>query len=354
MRSSQLLHSRGAHTLRHIQTCRRQIEDSSGRRLCFLDILRRLAFSMDASDARDHVYAFLAFQDSHDSQILPDYSFETSDVYAVVSASIARSMRSLSILGLVRGSKYPRRLPSWAIDWRLNKSTQGRPLDKDGGTNFDACRGYPYNAAEEPSSPLECLPVRGKIVGQVAIVSSVAHDSHLPIKQNWRLDEVVESLMSVARSKGHITSPETHDSLSKRVLVALTAQEMNIFKSDLDRENTLDSMLRAYQNFERVNNRDVTLEQYPDLVEAVKKLASRVNISVHRRLFYSGSGLIGLGPGLIQGSDFICILHGSEVPCILRRQRGGFGVVGQCFYENRMHGDLIDWEENEGDIFNLL
>lgn len=105
--TSQVLRSRVTHTLRHIQVCREQIEDNIRRRLSFFDILQRLAFSTDASDTRDLVHAGLVFQDPTEGQILPDYSLETSAAYADTSASVTRSARSLSILGLVRGAKYP-------------------------------------------------------------------------------------------------------------------------------------------------------------------------------------------------------------------------------------------------------
>ena len=136
---------------------------------------------MDASAARDQVHTFLTFQDSNEVRIPPDYSVEISDPYTVISTSIARSMNLLSILGLVRGAKYPGRLPSGAIDWGITKGTQEKPFHRDGTPNFDACLGYPYRAT---SPLLECLAVRGKIVGQVAIVSSLTHDSQLPLKEN--------------------------------------------------------------------------------------------------------------------------------------------------------------------------
>jgi hypothetical protein len=355
MRSSQVLRSRGAQTVRHVETCRREATSHSPNSLSFLDILRRLAFSLDATDARDQVYAFLAFQDPHGEQIVPDYSLDTSVAYTLISASIARSTKSLSIFGLVRGSKYPGLLPSWVIDWRLNKSAQGIPFDRDGKDIFDACKGYRYRPMKAPSQLSGVLPVRGEIIGQVAVVSSVAHESGQLVPQVWKLEQVVESLVLGSESQGALLPlPSSDSKLMRRVLAVLMVQDMRSFISDIHRENELDKMLRAYHNYERVVKKDSTLEDASELTELAQKLARRISSCVNKRVFYSRDGLIGLGPQHISENDVICILHGSKIPCILRKQDRGWKVIGQCFYERWMHGELVDWKEEEGAAFDLI
>jgi hypothetical protein len=354
MKSSQVLYSRGAQTVRHVETCRREATIHSQNSLSFLDILRRLAFSTDATDTRDQVYAFLAFQVPHGEQIVPDYSPDTSAAYTVISASIARSTKSLSIFGLVWGSKYPGLLPSWAIDWRLNKSAQEAPFDRDGKDTFDACKGYRYRPIKDSSQPFGVLLVRGKIIGQVAVVSSVAHESRELVPQVWKLNQVVESLVLGSRSQGILLPLLSNDSeLMKRVLVVLMAQDMRSFISDIRRENALDKMLQAYHNYERVIKKDSTLEDVSELEKLAQNLARRTFLCVKKRGFCSRDGLIGLGPQVISDNDFICILHGSKIPCILRKQDRGWKVIGQCFYERWMFGELVDWKE-EGDAFDLI
>ena len=355
MQSSKVLHSRGAHTVRHVETCRREATSHRQNSLSFLDILQRLAFSMDATDARDHVYAFLAFQDPHGEQIMPDYSLDTSAAYTVISASIARSTKSLSIFGLVRGSKYYGLLPSWAIDWRLNKRDQGTPFDRDGKLIFDACKGYQYTPMGTFSQLSKVLPVRGKIIGQVAVVSSVAHESQQLIPQVWKLKQVVESLVLGSRFQGTLSplpSSPNNSELMKRVLAVLMAQDMTNFTSDIHQENVLEKMFSAYHNYEL--KKDPTLKDASELREVAQKLTKRIFLCVQKRVFCSRDGVIGLGPQHTSENDFICILHGSTVPCILRKYGRGWKVIGQCFYEKWMHGELVDWKEDEGDAFDLI
>ncbi|KAE9366761.1 hypothetical protein N431DRAFT_562088 [Stipitochalara longipes BDJ] len=355
MRNSQVLRSRGAQTVRHVETCRREATNRSQNSLSFLAILQRLAFSLDATDARDQVYAFLAFQDPHVEQILPDYSLDTSPAYTVISASIARSTKSLSIFGLVRGSKYPGLLPSWAIDWRLNKSSQGTAFDRYSKGIFDACKGYQYRPMDASSQPFRVLPVRGKVIGRVAVVSSVAHESQKHVPQAWKLKQVVESLFLGSGPQGTLLPlPSSDSELMRRVLAVLMAQDMRSFTSDMHQEDALDKMLRAYHNYERVAQKDATIEDASELEDLTKKMARRIFLCVKKRVFCSRDGLIGLGPQHTSENDFVCVIHGSKIPCILRKQDHGWEVIGQCFYERWMHGELVDWKEEEGDAFDLI
>ena len=356
VKNSQVLRSRGAQTVRQVEKLRGQTTSSKGNFSSFPDILQQLAFSLDATDARDQVYAFLAFQDPREEKILPDYSLNTSAAYTMISANIARSSKSLSIFGLVRGSKYSGLLPSWVVDWRLNKSTQGTPFDKDSKDLFDACKGYQYRPAKEPPQLSRVLTVKGRMIGQVAIVSTVAHESQQDVSQAWKLEQVVDSLElnSRSRSEGKILSLLDDPNLRRRVVSALIAQDTRGLMPAVHQENALDQILRAYETYDRAIGEDTIIEDALESGRLIQKLNKRTFLCVKKRVFCTNEGLIGLGPQLISDNDFVCILHGSKVPCILRKQGNGWEVIGQCFYEKGMHGELVDWKEANGDTFDLL
>ena len=374
MRSSKVLRSRGAQTLHHVETCRQETTSPRQNPLKFLNILRRLAFSMDATDARDQVYAFLAFQVPHRDQIVPDYSLNTSVTYTTISASIARSTESLSILGLVRGTLYPGLLPTWAIDWRLNKSTQGVPFDGDSRFLFNACKGYRYRPLEDSlqlpnglkrsysivtgtSDRFELfkvLSVRGKVIGRVTVVSTVIHEAQQQAPDGWKLEQVIESLISGSRSQAIFNlPPSSHSDLIRRVLAVLIAEDVRSSVS-ANRENEFEKMLQAYHNYQRVTQNTAISGESSYLGKLARILARKTYICVGKRVFCSGDNLMGLGPQHIRELDIVCILHGSKVPCILRKHDHGWKVIGQCFYEGWMHGELVDWKEEEGDAFDLV
>lgn len=356
VKNSQVLRSRGAQTVRHVEKLRRQTTSSQENFSSFPEILQQLAFSFDATDARDQVHAFLAFQDPREEKILPDYSLDTSAAYTVVSASIARSSKSLSIFGLIRGSKYFGLLPSWVVDWRLNKSTQGTPFDKDSKDVFDACKGYQYKPAKEHPQLSRVLTVKGKIIGRIAIVSTVAHESQQDVSKAWKLEQVVKSLKLSAhsRSKGKNLSILNDPNLRRRVVSVLMAQDMRGFMADIHQENPLDQVLRAYDIYDRAVREDTSVEDASESGRLIQKLNRRTFLCVKKRVFCTNEGLIGLGPQLISDNDFVCILHGSKVPCIMRKQGNDWKVIGLCFYEEGMHGEFVDWKEADGDTFDLL
>ncbi|CAG8960665.1 hypothetical protein HYFRA_00013433 [Hymenoscyphus fraxineus] len=188
------------------------------------------------------------------------------------------------------------------------------------------------------------LPVRGKRLSEIAALSSVIHHGRLPLNQRFKIDEVLNSLDLNLTPEKRFFMERDQDDLFKRILLVLTAcQDMSVFKYLFDRENTIDDMFQVYQSYDRAFK---VREKYPDLDTRSEDIVS-LRFVDQKRVFYSGDGLFGLGPKLMEENDLICILHGSVVPIVLREQETGFEVVGQCFYENWMHGDLVDWGEDE-------
>ncbi|CAG8971854.1 hypothetical protein HYALB_00001965 [Hymenoscyphus albidus] len=328
------------------------MEHDASKKNIFMGVLLKLAFLMDASDPRDRICAFLAFQEPNENQIVPDYGLEVNDAYMIISESIVKSTNSLSILGLVRGTSSPGSLPSWVVDWRVKEMTQGNPFDENllsSRRKFDACSGYQHRTVDKMTIT-KSLPVRGKRLSEIVAVSSVIHHGHLPLNRRFKIDEVLNSIDLNLTPEKRFSLERDQDDLYKRILLVLTAQDMNVFKSPFDREYSINRMLRAYQNDDRAFN---VPEKYLDIAKQLNDIGG-MHIIYQKRVFYSGVGLFGLGPELMKENDLICILHGSIVPIIPREQKAGFELVGQCYFENWMHGDLVYWKEDEGDLFNLI
>ncbi|KAH8888444.1 hypothetical protein GQ53DRAFT_767499 [Thozetella sp. PMI_491] len=156
LRGSWVLRTKAAATIRHIQHCKKiwVSRNSAQERDDFLQLLRRLGPTMECSDPRDRVYAFLSLKpDSFCLQ--PKYGLSVEDVFVQTSAALAAQSESLDIFAYTR---YPpigensaiSTVPSWAIDWRL-PSTMSR-LDVTSKSTFCASGKFSYKAG--PSSPL--------------------------------------------------------------------------------------------------------------------------------------------------------------------------------------------------------
>jgi hypothetical protein len=67
-----------------------------------------------------------------------------------------------------------------------------------------------------------------------------------------------------------------------------------------------------------------------------------------RKLFLTPSGHPGLGPAGMLSGDFICVLHGANVPFALRQQGQSWALVGECYAFNQMRGEALDEVSKRG------
>lgn len=60
-----------------------------------------------------------------------------------------------------------------------------------------------------------------------------------------------------------------------------------------------------------------------------------------RRMFISGSGLVGLAPWNAGEGDVVCALLGCRSPVVLRRDGKGWVLIGEVFVEGFMDGEAM-------------
>jgi len=60
-----------------------------------------------------------------------------------------------------------------------------------------------------------------------------------------------------------------------------------------------------------------------------------------RQLFLSQRGYIGLCPAEAREDDMLCILLGVRVPLVLRKQSEHYVIIGDCYIDGVMDGELI-------------
>ena len=78
-------------------------------------------------------------------------------------------------------------------------------------------------------------------------------------------------------------------------------------------------------------------------------------IQYGRRMACSTNRRLALTPDLTEKGDHIAILHGSRVPVVLRgRPNGKFVVIGPCYYDGGMYGEMADQKDEDADIMTLV
>jgi len=357
LRDLTVLKTTGAATLRHIQTCRQRVLSIVDRRgkLEFLDILQRFALSVKATDPRDHVYAFLAFQDRPLPALKPDYTLSVEMAYAAASAAIMNGSGSLSLLGLVRGSLYPYILPSWAVDWRAAESRQGSRIDQRDGGDFNASCGRIHKADTPYTVGSPVIGVRGKVIDIIKTTSPICRSKfHPDPKSCILLFEEFDYIQDILPEPLSLDS-DARTGFAARILAVLVAYNQGPSISNADKELSLNNLLFVYNNLASLETHEEYQENMRYFWDLKNALLHGVALRIKKRLFFATRyESFGLGPSDIRRGDVVCILHGSKVPCILRPMGRQYRVVGQCYYEQWMYGDSVDWQEKNADTLELI
>lgn len=64
-----------------------------------------------------------------------------------------------------------------------------------------------------------------------------------------------------------------------------------------------------------------------------------------RRLFVTDDGYVGLGPGRMRKGDVVCVVYGAHWLFLLRPYGNQFLVVGYCYVDGMMHGEMVERED---------
>jgi hypothetical protein len=382
---------------RYLAEARKSIGDaddsrnSQKRNAGFVALMFRLAGLVQATDPRDLVYSFLGFQDLTNPMIQPNYSLSLSDVYTDAAQSFIETTRGLDLFGITSVTGRPTGLPSWAPDW-TQKSPQGVPLYRpDISSSFRACKDLAHKRMSS-SNDTKYLIVKGKVVDRVAVVSS--HGFDLDNRNKGALDVFLKlrpqlqffreaqppppgTLEDKVRGPPNAklvvdgTGPrkpfadmfESEEHQQKRLIKTILAD--NAYKFNPEKEtqtgqvpisaSELDDYHKAYVQEAPIRQLSRFLPDLDRLTRVRNDLRGNMLVSVKRRLFHGERACLGLAPDTVKVGDLVCILHGSKVPCILRkvREQERYELVGQCYYEDWMYGDHVDWAEEDGDTFEL-
>ncbi|MCJ1378622.1 hypothetical protein MMC17_001721 [Xylographa soralifera] len=158
---------------------------------------------------------------------------------------------------------------------------------------------------------------------------------------------------------------ERHDeSLDKvrillvQTLTALYSRGGDVEENEVAQEN-LESLRHAAPEMldafaYSVVRGDKTQERPLELQDWLTQLAGHSKACFDRTLVELAKYRLGLCPRDCRQGDLVCILHGSNVPVLLRPQGNYYEVVGQCYVHGIMEGEAVDWEEHEADLFTLI
>ncbi|PMD48141.1 HET-domain-containing protein [Hyaloscypha variabilis F] len=379
----------GFETVDLIQHARQRCEDESCQRFVepnFLAVLFEAMQQFRATDSRDLIYAFLAsrFQNLQPkNRIIPDYDKSVEWVWTDATRRIITEAQSLSVFAAGRGCEVGNlHVPSWVPDWSYC-FRYGRPIAVPGcKSSFKACLGRPH-ITDDAVTDFTTLLVKGKAILKIGWLAprnfevSYYRDG---INEFLDLNGHVETLKQHLAHQRRLTAEQVADrwpDLAGAVLRTLladgaygTVQPLPEKTKELQRvlsdEKKIMDMKRKMDACEHVPNPSRWQEDYVVL----EKLFEWALIAQKKVLFTTkavdsvdgpDSIHLGLSASAVQVNDVIALLHGSQVPVVLRPADGGenqWHVISQCYLEGWMYKSDAEnnvwWDEADGDYFLLI
>lgn len=329
-------------------------------KLNLLNVLWHARKHLDTHDDRDYVFAFLAVNKytasiskqcpgvvhSLQDLVTPNYEDSVEDVYTDLARAAIRSSSSLEILQYVVPTKSSDRtysLPTWVPNWADRGFICGSPIFVPGVPNhLSACRGRWYPRASMNSNRAE-LPVLGHTVGYIGAViqHSFKHAYFCStLKEAFQLEKletrVNEKVSRLVQNKSKRLPEWFLGNARKTLLQTILAD--GSFTTNHALCYLIEDLLVGYDNEDSAHlmesgNRETMLRQY---------LRQTGEVASGKRIFLTEELDIGLGFSTIRAGDIVCILYGSQLPCILRMDDSSqhrHTFVGLCYLHGWMDGE---------------
>lgn len=333
---------------------------------CLVDVVEKCR-TASATDPRDYIYAALGMSMEHaglrpvgDLQrvTLPDYDEDTAKVFTRYAGYMVTWGHGIKLLYSACIGRDATRstldIPSWVPDWSVREVgwRSLAPRD-DGAANYD----YKAASALRPSIRLstvsDFLIVRGYVVGTIADVGAVA-----PTLGDDAGDETFSRDFSAVATafddlvrfsdlqhEEHVSGvggAESHE----RIWRTLCCDIDNVTSAaPLAGSIVETSFLRFRAAHERFLQNDIGIGE---LVREVKDFLMRAAPFClgRRSAVLSGNEnrskkrLLAQVPAMAQTGDMIFVPFGSAVPLVLREDLDGYKLVGECFVDGCMRGEL--------------
>ncbi|KAK0323188.1 hypothetical protein LTR82_005548 [Friedmanniomyces endolithicus] len=319
-------------------------------------------------------------------QIPPYHELSASTLYRTATSAMITTHESLDVWAAISGAwnapHRPSDLPSWCPDWSMTRETIpfNWPRDRNpADTPFNAAKGYRHDKREgsKLSGGFNILRVRGKQIDSLARTVEPAYTSlHFESSREdfLNLQRVGAMWVEHAKAAGAPLVDEINFETIKPLMAALVAACTNPRISDgsaLNMTGPLEGLIldelrwmcvyckeleagEILYHDRRPHFMSLMPRTYGSFKEGVRVLKSWMRTCIGRCIAFGKTQGLGLVPRTSCKGDIVCILHGSKVPVVLRRVDSRYRLVGQCYWHGWMNGELVDWAENEGDVFEIF
>jgi hypothetical protein len=290
-----------------------------------------------STDPRDKVFAPRNLAtDLNASEMSPDYTRTTEQIYTDLAELYLRKNDNLDILGFVvhpaphsarmQGESQNVCVPSWVPDWsnRITVKPLAKTLDSASTDRaYDACSGL------QGSTPIvngSELLVQGYRVDKISQLSPICEQVDAEMLRSW--------LVETPERNYPYTGETYEEAFSTSVVADIRYDPLRKFYSRGGKMVWSSERPRTRQDLLRLESLDVPLS----------------NTCLGRRLAHTFKGLIGVVPAAAAIGDIVTIISHSSVPLVLRHVSDSrYKLVGECYIHGIMDGKAVgrdvEWED---------
>jgi hypothetical protein len=307
-----------------------------------MDSTARLAFN----EPKDRIYGLLGLKtlecDLADGQsfIDPDYNITTVECHRRVAAKLLSEWHDLRVLSWMRSiPQSAKDWPSWVPDWNEDNE-------------------LPF--ADYSDDVLQ----KNDILGLVEISETVFGETQCIEISGFRIDTINREIKEYATLSDKVGSPDVlkaFQALLRRLEHIYSQQCLAFTFGNPRRHLPLDSIRIANRlsDYRTFMGRDFAqdtrrlekfvLDDFLDsFVPSADRLAHRHVVEKKDRcLFVTSTEMLGIGPQAMIPGDVVVMLHGGQMPFVLRpADHGLWRLVGECYLYDVNEGRVYrEWEE---------
>jgi len=308
---------------------------------------------LQATDPRDHVYAFLGHPSathavSKELLLIPDYTAKALDVYLDFAVRWSEWANDLSILSYVQHEsegEIKKNPASWVPIWNTKLPMNSISTNISGGFNAGMER------TAMPRVLKSSLQVRGVIFDTLDYTSEILREEDLEWRDGVPQDSQTVTLWKnillhiAASSPGGLFGNQT--SFLAKALTPLYCGSLSGYQSDANAHIAAFIMSRIAISKVEISPDLLGFLQAASMGGDPHLVESDCRISYGRRLGISQSAYYALIPPNARKGDLCCIFFGGNTPFIIRPGPAGAGLaghyqfVGEAYVSGIMEGQIV-------------
>ncbi|KAF1840325.1 uncharacterized protein K460DRAFT_297130 [Cucurbitaria berberidis CBS 394.84] len=306
-----------------------------------------------ASNEKDKVYGILGLlPDSISSQIIPDYSNNTSVQQAFTALTVA-VIKTTGLEQIIYGSRSSTlSWPSWISDLRLPFSRKHVQYLRQCQASKDYSADYHFLDEESPLNTRLCVKgIRIDLVDGIMASQSLGDQPIYPNRSSTRYNGDVSRLLAQTMVMNH---PKTFQNpvLMKTPWVVEGAGSMSgnvpsIYFLDFHR-------FRVINESFPINGKPFR-DYFPikrNILKGRSKISKHLTLAVvslrGRKLVTTDTGYICLVPDIVQEGDVLVLILGCNFPILLRLYGSVYRILGECYVHGLMNGEIFHAQKEEG------